>query len=73
VPKIYENDRISEQEAIDKYNAAIKLCVEVGDNGTKEMLDAILQDEEDHIDYIESELEKIAQMGLAMYLTTLTK
>jgi bacterioferritin (cytochrome b1) len=37
------------------------------------MLDAILQDEEDHIDYIESELEKIAQMGLAMYLTTLTK
>jgi bacterioferritin len=44
VPKMYENDRMSEQEAIEKYNAAIKLCVEVGDNGTKEMLDAILQD-----------------------------
>ena len=73
VPKMYENDRMSEQEAIEKYNAAIKLCVEVGDNGTKEMLDAILQDEEDHIDYIEGELEKISQMGLAVYLTTLTK
>jgi bacterioferritin len=70
---MYENDRMSEQEAIEKYNAAIKLCVEVGDNGTKEMLDAILQDEEDHIDYIEGELEKISQMGLAVYLTTLTK
>ncbi|HAE86147.1 MAG TPA: bacterioferritin [Anaerolineaceae bacterium] len=73
VPKMYENDRMLEQEAIEKYNAAIKLCVEVGDNGTKEMLDAILQDEEDHIDYIEGELEKITQMGLAIYLTTLTK
>ncbi len=73
VPKMYENDRMSEQEAIEKYNAAIKLCVEVGDNGTKEMLDAILQDEEDHIDYIEGELDKISQMGLAVYLTTLTK
>ena len=43
VPKMYENDRMSEQEAIEKYNAAIKLCVEVGDNGTKEMLDAYIE------------------------------
>ena len=73
VPKMYENDRMSEQEAIQKYNAAIRLCNEVGDNGTKEMLDSILQDEEDHIDYIEGEQDKISQMGLAVYLTTLTK
>jgi len=73
VPKMYENDHMSERGAIQKYNAAIKLCQEMGDNGTKEMLDGILQDEEGHIDYIEAQQDKIAQMGLSMYLTTLTK
>jgi len=73
VPQMYENDRLSEKEAIEKYNTAIKLCVEAADNGTKEMLESILKDEEAHIDYIESQQDKIAQMGLAMYLTTLTK
>jgi len=73
VPQMYENDRLSEKGAIEKYNTAIKLCVEAADNGTKEMLESILKDEEAHIDYIESQQDKIAQMGLAMYLTTLTK
>ncbi len=73
VPKIFANDHAAEQEAIDKYNAAIKVCVEAGDNGTKEMLDAILVDEEDHIDYIETEMSKMEQMGLTFYLSTLTK
>ena len=73
VPKIFENDHTAEQEAIDKYNAAIKVAVEAGDNGTKELLDGILVDEEDHIDYIETQLSKIEQMGLAFYLSTLTE
>lgn len=73
VPKIFDNDHAAEKEAIQKYNDAIKLCVQVGDNGTKEILDGILQDEEDHIDYIETEQSKIEQMGLAFYLSTLTE
>jgi len=65
-----ENDRLAEVGAIKNYNEAIKLATEVLDNGTKELLDGILQDEEAHINYIEEQLEQIAQMGLEHYLTT---
>ena len=66
------NDHEAEFDAIKAYNAAIKLCVEAADNGTKELLDGILKDEESHIDEIESEQSKVEQMGLGLYLTTLT-
>ena len=70
VPGMLENDRLAEVGAIKNYNEAIKLATEVLDNGTKELLDGILQDEEAHINYIEEQLEQIAQMGLEHYLTT---
>jgi bacterioferritin len=44
------------------------LAVEVGDNGTRELMEAILKDEEDHIDEIEAQLEQIKQMGPQNYL-----
>ena len=65
-----ENDKKAEEDAIKDYNDAIKLTTELLDNGTKELLEAILRDEEDHIDYIEAQLEQIEQMGLEQYLTT---
>jgi bacterioferritin len=65
-----ENDRKAEVGAIENYNQAIKLAAELLDNGTKELLDGILQDEEAHLNYIEEQLEQIAQMGLEHYLTT---
>ena len=70
VPGMLENDKNAEVEAIKNYNEAIKLASELLDNGTKELLDGILQDEEAHINYIEEQLEQIAQMGLEHYLTT---
>ena len=71
VPGMLENDRKAEVEAIKSYNEAIKLSSELLDNGTKELLDGILKDEEAHIDYIEEQLDQIAQMGLEHYLTTI--
>ena len=70
VPGMLENDRKAEVEAIKSYNETIRLAAELLDNGTKELLDGILQDEEAHINYIEEQLEQIAQMGLEHYLTT---
>lgn len=70
VPGMLENDRLAEVGAIKNYNEAIKLATEVLDNGTKELLDGILQDEEAHINYIEEQLDQISQMGLEHYLTT---
>ena len=64
------NDHQSELEAIAKYNAIVKLCVVENDQGTKEMVDHILQDEEAHIDAIEERLDQITQMGVQNYLTT---
>ncbi len=70
VPGMLENDRKAEVEAIKNYNEAIKLASELLDNGTKELLDGILKDEEAHLDYIEEQLDQIGQMGLEHYLTT---
>lgn len=62
------NDHLAEQGAIKAYNEAIRLAADLGDNGTREMLEDILGDEEDHIDWIETQLDQIAQMGLGNYL-----
>ena len=70
VPGMLENDKNAEVEAIKNYNEAIKLASELLDNGTKELLDGILKDEESHLDYIEEQLDQIEQMGLEHYLTT---
>jgi bacterioferritin len=64
-----KNDWEAEHGAIQAYNDAIKLAVEVGDNGTREMLGGILKDEENHIDWIEAQLDQIKQMGIQVYLS----
>jgi bacterioferritin len=63
-----KNDHASEEVAINGYNASIKLCTELVDNGTREILEDILEDEEVHIDWIEAQLDQIEQMGIQNYL-----
>jgi bacterioferritin len=65
----HKNDWEAENGAIHAYNDAIKLAVEIGDNGTREMLEVILKDEEDHIDWIEAQQGQIKQMGIQVYLS----
>jgi bacterioferritin len=69
VPKQFDNDLAAEMGAVKSYNAAIKLAQEVADNATKEMLDAILKDEDAHVDEIETQQDQIKQMGLPQYLS----
>lgn len=64
----HENDCAAEEMAIKAYNDAIRLAVDLGDNGTRDLLEEILEDEEAHIDWIESQLDQIGQMGLQVYL-----
>jgi len=64
----HQNDHESEMGAIKSYNEGIKLCVELGDNGTREMLESILKDEEDHLDWLEAQMDQIAQLGIPAYL-----
>ena len=63
-----KSDHTSEASAIQFYNESILLAVQVGDNGTREMLEAILEDEEHHVDWLEAQLDQIQQMGIQNYL-----
>ncbi len=68
VPEQIKNDWTAEESAIKAYNAAIKLASELGDNGTRDLLEAILKDEEAHIDWLEAQQDQIKQMDLKNYL-----
>jgi bacterioferritin len=57
-----------EREAIDRLNAGIATCIAAGDHGTRELLDHILEGEEEHADWIETQLELLRQIGEAHYL-----
>ncbi len=68
VEKQFKNDWAAEYDAIKFYNDDIKFCGEVGDVGTRTLLESILKDEEDHIDVIEGQMDQIKQMGVQNYL-----
>ncbi len=57
-----------ELDSIASYNESIRLAVECGDNGTRELFVKILRMEEGHIDWGESQRNQITQMGLTNYL-----
>jgi bacterioferritin len=63
------NDLGLELGAVKLYNGAIKLSREVGDNATAEFLQGILKDEEEHVDWLESQLHLIEEIGYERYLT----
>jgi bacterioferritin len=69
VEKQIDNDWNAEAGAIKNYNAGIKLAVELGDNGTRELLESILKDEEAHIDLLEAQKDQIQQLGVQNFLT----
>jgi bacterioferritin len=68
VGKMHKNDHQAEETAIRDYNADMRLAAELGDNGTRDMLQSILNDEEGHIDWIEAQLDQIKQIGIQNYL-----
>ena len=57
-----------EKEAIARLNPGIALCVERGDNGSRDLLADILEGEEDHADWLESQLSLVEQLGQDHYL-----
>jgi bacterioferritin len=63
-----KNDLDAEAGAIKAYNEGIRLCLELGDNGSRELIDANLHDEEEHLDWLEAQLDQIKQMGAQNYL-----
>lgn len=68
VLKQLTNDQVAEVDAIKMYNDAVALTAKLGDNGTKVLVESILTEEEDHLDWIEEQLDQIEQMGYERYL-----
>ena len=68
VPAQFKNDWAAEMEAVRMYNEGIRLAVEVSDNGTRQILESILKEEEDHIDWLEAQQDQVEQIGLQNYL-----
>ena len=57
-----------EAEAIERLNAAIARCVELGDNGSRDLFAEILHGEEEHADWLETQLDVIRRLGENAYL-----
>ena len=70
VPKQIDNDLGLEIDAVRKYNDAIILAGEVKDYATREVLEKILLEEDEHVDELEELQDQIEQMGLQIFLTT---
>jgi bacterioferritin len=63
-----ENDLNLEYTAVKRLNDGIKACVAAADNGSRELLEKILVDEEHHIDWLEGQLHAIDEMTYENYL-----
>jgi bacterioferritin len=70
VPKMFASDHEAELDAVARYNAGIVICGDAKDFATREVLEHILDEEDDHVDSIEAIQDQITQMGLALFLST---
>jgi bacterioferritin len=68
IEKQFANDLAAEFAAVQGYNDGIRLASELGDNGSRELMVSILTDEEDHVDWLEAQIDQIKMMGLQAYL-----
>jgi bacterioferritin len=68
VPEILKLDLALEMDALPRLNAGIEKCRELGDNNTRHLLEEILEDEEEHVDWIEAQLALNEQVGAQNYL-----
>lgn len=64
-----ENDLKLEVAAVAMYNNAIRIAREEGDNASRELLDRLLRNEEEHVDWIEAQLHQIQEIGYERYLS----
>lgn len=68
VQEQFEVDLELEYLAVPRLQKAIELCVEKSNEGTRVLLSEILTSEEEHIDWLEAQLDLIGQVGLQNYL-----
>ncbi len=73
VPEMFRLDLQVEVDGVKRLNDGIALCRQVNDNGSRELLEKILVESEAHVDWLESQLELMKQLGDANYLAQQVK
>ena len=68
VPEQHQFDLDLERDAVARLNRGLEVCRGKGDNGSRMLLEKILHDEEEHIDWLEAQLQQLQDMGLENYL-----
>ena len=68
VKQQFQNDLQLELDAVKRLNAGVNTCVAAKDNGSRELLEKILVEEEEHIDHLEAQLHAIGETGIENYL-----
>ena len=63
-----QNDLVLETNGVHAYNAAIQLCHEEVDGGSRELLERILVQSEEHVDWLEMQIDLISKIGIQHYL-----
>ncbi len=71
--EVLQSDYALELEALPRLQQGIELCRELGDNNSRHLLEEILHDEEEHVDWLEAQLGLIEQVGLQNYLAAQIK
>jgi len=66
--EMHELDLALELEAVKRLNDGIALCVAKGDNGSRELLERVLRDEEESVDWLEAQLHLAREVGKQAYL-----
>jgi bacterioferritin len=66
----FKVDLALELDAVDRLNKGIETCREAADNGSRLLLEEILESEEEHIDWIEAQISLISQVGEKNYLAS---
>lgn len=68
VKEQFEYDLKLETSGVDAYNELVNLCIQVKDNGSHKLALEILHDSEEHVDWLETQLNIINTIGLERYL-----
>ena len=68
VPEQLHNDLDLEHQAVPRLNKGIEVMRTQADNGTRALLEQILRDEEEHVDWLEAQLHQVKEMGAENYL-----
>jgi bacterioferritin len=72
VEEVLKGDLALEMDALPPLKEGIRLCEEVGDFVTRDLLKGILHSEEEHVDFLETQLDLVQKMGLPNYIQSAT-